>query len=454
VLGYYGYTMILTYLNVISAMTGIYFALNQNIKYACFCLVISGICDMFDGMVARTKKNRTDREKSYGIQIDSLADVVGFGILPVIIGYSLGLEQLPYIAVMSVYILAVLIRLAYYNVTEIEMQQQNIKRTHYTGMPVTCAAVIVPLVCIFFDIRKSPEIYAVMLVLMSIAYLIKIKVPKLRLDDAILKFLYTTSFGRAILKLLVKVFVSRLTGLILNSFVSKIFIGGFIKNNNIDMSEYKKVKYKSFNDFFKREVEEGSRPFSSNPNDLSSPCDGKLTAFSITADSLFHIKKSVYDIGGLLQDNELANEFMGGTCLIFRLTPEDYHGYCFIDDGEILSHKKIKGVFHTVRPIALGHYKVFLQNAREYTVIQTSHFDKMIQIEIGAMFIGKISNRKTEGTVLRGEKKGVFEFGGSTVMTLFKKDAILPDEVIFTNTASDKETIVKLGTVIGKSLHE
>jgi len=451
-IGFYGYWVILTYLGVISAVTGIYYAIiDKNTKYAVICLVVSGICDMFDGTVARTKKNRTDREKSYGIQIDSLADVVAFGILPVVIGYSMGLDQTYHMVIMSVYILAVLIRLAYYNVTEIEMQEQNIKRTHYTGLPVTSTAVIIPIVYLILEKWEFPKIYDVMLIFMSIAYLVKIEVPKLRPDEAFLKFLYNTFFGRVILKLLIKVFVSRFAGRVLDSSISKILIKGFIKSNSIDMGEYKKAEYKSFNEFFTREIEDGRRPFPNNIYELPAPCDGKLSAYPITADSLFKIKKSVYDVNGLLQDSELANEFMGGTCLIFRLTPEDYHRYYFIDDGEILSHKRIKGVFHTVRSIALSQYKVFIQNAREYTVMQTRHFGKIIQIEIGAMFIGKISNRKTEGAVARGEEKGMFEFGGSTVMILFKKDAVSLDETIFTDTASDRETAVRLGAVIGKS---
>jgi len=450
-IGYYGYTMLLTYLNVVSAMAGIYLALNQNIKYAVICLIISGVCDAFDGIVARSKKNRTDREKSYGIQIDSLADVVGFGILPVIIGYSLGLNQTRHIIIMSVYILAALIRLAYFNATEIEMQRQNIKRTHYIGLPVTCAAIIFPLVYICAPLSQLSGVYSITLVITAAAFLVKIKVPKVRFDDLFMKFLYNTAFGRAILKLLISVFVSKLAGWVLSSPISRIFIGGYIKNSNIDMSEYEEAKYRSFNDFFIREIKQGCRSFSGDMLDLPAPCDGKLTAYSITTDSLFHIKKSVYDINGLLQDNELASEFMGGICLVFRLTPDDYHRYCFVDDGEILLHKKIKGVFHTVRPIALGRYKVFTQNAREYTVMQTKNFGKVIQIEVGAMFVGKISNLKTEGVFTRGEKKGVFEFGGSTVMMLFQKDAVLLDETIFLSTASDKETVVKMGCKIGRS---
>lgn len=184
-IGFYGYTMLLTYINAVCAMAGFYFALSGRVKYAVICLAVCGVFDVFDGVIARTKKNRSEREKSYGVQIDSLTDVVCFGMLPVAIGYSLGLDKLHHIVIMSVYILATLIRLAFFNVTEIEMQRQNIKRTHYMGLPVTFAAVIIPLVYFLVDIREYPVIYIITLLVMSAAYLVKIKVPKVRLDDSL-----------------------------------------------------------------------------------------------------------------------------------------------------------------------------------------------------------------------------------------------------------------------------
>lgn len=215
------------------------------------------------------------------------------------------------------------------------------------------------------------------------------------------------------------------------------------------MNEYRKVNYRSFNDFFTREVEYGYRSFTNNYNNLPSPCDGKLSAYQINYDSVFKIKNSVYDINDMLLDNELAEEFINGTCLIFRLTPDDYHRYCFIDDGVILSHKIISGVFHTVQPIVHERYKVFSKNSREYTVMQTKNFDKVIQMEVGALFVGKISNRIIDGSFVRAEAKGMFEFGGSTIILLFKKNTVLVDENIYKNTLADKETVVKLGEKIG-----
>ena len=116
-LGFYNYTVILTYMSLISSVVGITFAFQDNIFGAVMCLMISGFCDMFDGKVAKTMK-RTEEEKKFGIQIDSLSDLVAFGVLPAIIGYNVGLNEWWGVAIMSIFILAALIRLAYFNVLE------------------------------------------------------------------------------------------------------------------------------------------------------------------------------------------------------------------------------------------------------------------------------------------------------------------------------------------------
>jgi len=263
-------------------------------------------------------------------------------------------------------------------------------------------------------------------------------------------FLYNTIPGRILLRLLIKTSVSKSAGLILSSPVSSLFIKGFIARNNINMEEYKKEKYRSFNDFFIRESAGGFRSFSDNDFDAAAPCDGKLTAYEITADSIFDIKNSKYSIDDLLQNNELADEYSGGTCLIFRLTPDDYHRYAYIDDGEVLHREYIKGKLHTVQPVA-HKYGVFCKNSREYTVLQTKNFGKVVQIEVGALFVGRIVNHDCQ-TVKRGDEKGMFQFGGSTVILLFQSGMVKIDDKIFKNTLDNKETIVKMGDVIGEKL--
>ncbi len=273
-------------------------------------------------------------------------------------------------------------------------------------------------------------------------------------DNIAINVLYNSLPGRVLLNILVRTSVSRFFGFLMDRPVSKLFICSFVKRNNINMEEYKDVKYISFNDFFTREIKKGLRPFPNNAYDVVAPCDGKLTAYQITADQSFCIKNSMYDVAGLLQDKILASEFMNGVCLIFRLTPDDYHRYSFIDDGEVICHKKIKGVLHTVRPISQQRYNIYAQNAREYMVMQTKYFGKVIQMEVGALFVGRITNYRTEVSFHRGDEKGMFEFGGSTVVMLFQKDVIAIDDAIYKNTQQNKETIVRMGYKIGeKAVH-
>jgi len=267
-------------------------------------------------------------------------------------------------------------------------------------------------------------------------------------------FLYNTLPGRLCLNLLVRTIFSKTAGMILDSKTTRVFIRGFIKRNQIDMDAYTALKYRSFNDFFKRQIKKELRPFPDNPFDLAAPCDGKLMVYPISPCSDFHIKNTVYTIYDLLQDEPLAHEFMGGLCLVYRLMPDNYHRYSYIDDGVSIDHKKIKGKLHAVRPIAQQRYKVFAQNAREFEVLQTKHFGKVVQMEVGALFVGRITNHNMGCNFKRGDEKGMFEFGGSTVIMLFQQNSIELDEAIFTSTLENKETIVTMGLKIGTSKSE
>ena len=146
-IGVYDYTVLATYLSLAFGVSGILAAMNGSPYSALLCLMVSGLLDAFDGRIARTKKNRTEQEKRFGIQIDSLNDVVCFGVLPGVIGASLGGGEWWLRASVLFYILAALIRLAYFNVTEEERQKNtDERRTSYIGLPVTSASLIFPLV--------------------------------------------------------------------------------------------------------------------------------------------------------------------------------------------------------------------------------------------------------------------------------------------------------------------
>ena len=136
-IGFYDYTVILTYISFISAVAGIFSASTMNLRWAIFFLALSGLCDMFDGKIARTKKNRTEDEKSFGIQIDSLCDIVCFGVLPIVICFKLGMDRIWSMAILALYGLAGLIRLGYFNVMEAKRQaEEGGARKYYQGLPI------------------------------------------------------------------------------------------------------------------------------------------------------------------------------------------------------------------------------------------------------------------------------------------------------------------------------
>ena len=153
-IGFYDYTVVVTYISLISSIMGMFFAIDGKLPLAVFCLAFSGLCDMFDGKIARTKKNRTDDEKAFGIQIDSLCDVVCFGIFPIILGYQLGMCKIYSLMILAFYGVAGVIRLAYFNVMEEKRQSETSEnRKYYQGLPITSMSVIMPLlfmVSLFF----------------------------------------------------------------------------------------------------------------------------------------------------------------------------------------------------------------------------------------------------------------------------------------------------------------
>lgn len=268
-------------------------------------------------------------------------------------------------------------------------------------------------------------------------------------DTAGANFLYHTVPGRCLLGLLIRPGISRALGAFLDTGVSRHLVGPFVKSTKLDLSDYPAVSYRSFNDFFTRKVLPGRRVIEQDASALIAPCDGKLTVYPIDENAVFSVKHSAYTLRDLLRDEDLAREFEGGTCLIFRLTPDDFHRYSFPDAGRILSSKAIPGVLHTVRPIAFRRYPVYLENAREYAVLETANFGKVVQMEVGALFVGRIVNHPlTEFT--RGQEKGKFEFGGSTVILLLQKGAAVIDSRLTENTRQNKESIVRLGAVIGR----
>ena len=270
-------------------------------------------------------------------------------------------------------------------------------------------------------------------------------------NEKFLKFLYETAFGRVFLKILASKAVSCAAGAFLSLPLSKPLIKGFVRKNNIDLCKFYSDGFKCFNDCFSRKIKETERPIDITPSHLISPCDAYLTVYNINSKTVFPVKQAEYDIESFLKDNALAEEFRDGMCFVFRLCVNHYHRYCFIDSGKLIKRKYIEGKLHTVRPIALRNVPVFCENCREISVFETNNFGKVIQAEVGAMLVGKISNYDID-TFSRGQEKGMFLFGGSTIVVLTKKDTVKADGEIMKNSSFGIETEVKYGQKIGIKL--
>ena len=180
-LGFYNYTVILTYAGMLISFVGAAMVLNGNIHAALVCLMLSGLCDMFDGKVASTKKDRTDKEKRFGIQIDSLSDLISFGVLPALLIYQIADKSIVGLVTSACYVLSALIRLSYFNVDEEERQNQTTeRRTVYLGLPVTTVALIIPIVIVIADMLAWPMkmVGPVMLLAIAILFITPLQIKK------------------------------------------------------------------------------------------------------------------------------------------------------------------------------------------------------------------------------------------------------------------------------------
>ena len=211
-IGFYNYTVILTFVGVVSSLLGIASASLGFVGRAIIFLMISGLCDMFDGRVARTRE-RNENEKKFGIQLDSLADIICFGVLPVVIGYAILVKKyisewasvesllknpipaeikIVYMVIAALFVLAAIIRLAYFNVMEDERQQlePTQPRKFYDGLPVTSVSLILPLVYLLSKIEALSDyfyiIYMVAMFIIAALFVIKIKVKKPKLRDMLI----------------------------------------------------------------------------------------------------------------------------------------------------------------------------------------------------------------------------------------------------------------------------
>ena len=266
-------------------------------------------------------------------------------------------------------------------------------------------------------------------------------------ESMFLRFLYHTYPGRGLLKILVQPEISKAVARFMSSPLSRPLVSYYIRKYNIDLSGCIKKRFYSFNDFFTRKKKIHTN---SDNSTLISPCDGYLSLYTITDDLIIDIKHSRYTVADLLESKETAELFSEGICCIFRLEPRHYHRYLYAVSGEIKGSRTIRGILHCVRPIACAEYPVYVQNSRNYTLIQSDCFGSVIQMEIGALLVGKINNYKNTSVAEKGKEKGYFEYGGSTIVLLFQnnKADLLPRYKAVSDTGC--EIPVMIGQILGR----
>ena len=264
--------------------------------------------------------------------------------------------------------------------------------------------------------------------------------------------LYNTVCGRALLHLLTHPAVSKLCGHFLDCPASRFLIRPFVRANNIDLSQFYSDDFRCFNDCFARKIRPYLRPFDDDPSAFLSPCDGRLLVYGIDKGTVIPVKQASYSIARLLRSRKLAKRYEGGYCLVFRLCVDNYHRYSYFDGGIKGDNHFIRGKLHTVQPVALEKVPVFTENCREYTVMKTDNFGTAIQMEVGAMLVGKINNNHRRCTFTRGQEKGYFSYGGSTIILLIQKDRLVIDDNILKASAAGKETPVIMGEKLGRAI--
>lgn len=270
-------------------------------------------------------------------------------------------------------------------------------------------------------------------------------------QEKTLSWLYETRMGNLLLRLMVsKPLFSKLYTKQQFKKKSVKDISTFIEENNIDMGDYEEEDWQSFADFFIRKPKKELRPWPLDESILGSPCDAKLLVKKISVDSSFHVKGFHYTVSEFIKDDVLAKAFLGGYCFIFRLSVSDIHRYYYIDDGKMIgTSKKIKGRLHTVGPVSDNRVAVLTENCREVTRLNCKYFSDVLMVEVGALTIGSIVNHERK-RFKRGDEKGWFCPGGSTIVLCFKDNLLTVDKDILDASKKGLEINVKIGDAIAR----
>jgi phosphatidylserine decarboxylase len=273
------------------------------------------------------------------------------------------------------------------------------------------------------------------------------------------RLLYGTWLGRLASSLVAAPPVSRFYGWLQDRPASRRKVAPFIEQFQIQMADFvpeqgrsAESPYSTFNQFFTRRVTDSARPFADAPS-FPAPCDARYFAYDALNDAVrVPVKGALFKASALLRNQDWQSYFEDGPGFIARLCPVDYHRFHFPDDGEVLASWRIPGALHSVNPWALAFRQdIFMVNEREVTILETKSFGKLAFIEVGATCVGKIVQTYTENRFERGDEKGMFLFGGSTVIVIGERGRWTIDPAILDNTARGIETYLKMGRALGRA---
>ena len=266
-----------------------------------------------------------------------------------------------------------------------------------------------------------------------------------------LVWLYNNPAGEATLWALAKrKVVSSVYGSMMDKPSSAEKLQPFVEEFGINLNEAKKQEFTSFNDFFTRELKAGARPVDTNLRVVVSPADGKILAYTDITNSDFIIKGFRFDVYSFLDDSAIAQKYIDGSLIVIRLAPNDYHRFHFPLDGKVSPLHRIKGDYYSVNPIALRKMaEIFVLNKREFVILSNPGFGDVVMTEVGATMVGSIIQTYQGETVHKGQEKGYFKFGGSTIVLLFEKGKVHIDTDLIVNTEKGRETSILAGQRIG-----
>lgn len=274
-------------------------------------------------------------------------------------------------------------------------------------------------------------------------------VPK-EYQAAWLKRLYQTKWGTILLSIVTSPLFSIVWTAVDHTRLSEKKIAPFIKEYGINLSDYESTNYKSFAAFFIRKLKAENLQVSP-PERVCAVAQAKLLTVPIQNDQTFTVKGQNYRLEDILQDRSLADYYESGTLFIYRLAVDDYHRYLASETGTVIHRRKIRGKLHTVREIAHQRFQLFKENKRAYCLIETKKLGTILQMEVGALLVGKIYNQPFD-RYQRGTEKGWFSLGGSTILVAYPKGTVTVDPDIHYYSSQTIETQVNIGEGIGLKL--